>query len=356
MELILLHCRPGFEKECAAEICFRGDTAGIPGYARTEPRQGFVAFHPHDPGGARRLYESLPLDALIFARQWFVATPELKGLPTADRISPLVNRLETLETGFGGLLIETPDTNEGKSLSRLARKLAPPLRAALARGGLWHPGEPRLPRAHLLLTGGQSAYAGFSREGYSARWPQGIPRLRLPAAAPSRAVLKLEEALLTFLDSEERHHLLREGRTAVDLGAAPGGWSWLLTRRGLQVTAVDNGNLLRELARSPQIEHLRVDGFTYRPAHPVHWLVCDMVEKPRRVATLMAEWFARGWCERALFNLKLPMKRRFDEAQQCLNLVRKQLSSREDDYTLRARQLYHDREEITVYLAPGGQE
>src|SRR3546814_17919758 len=74
----------------------------------------------------------------------------------------------------------------------------------------------------------------------SAPWPLGIPRLRLHADAPSRSALKLEEALLTLLDDRERARLLREGMHAADLGAAPGGWTWVLTRPGVRVSAIDN--------------------------------------------------------------------------------------------------------------------
>ncbi len=49
----------------------------------------------------------------------------------------------------------------------------------------------------------------------------------------SRAEHKLAEAIHVFgLD-------LRAGMRAIDLGAAPGGWTFLLAERGLDVVAVD---------------------------------------------------------------------------------------------------------------------
>jgi 23S rRNA (cytidine2498-2'-O)-methyltransferase len=72
-------------------------------------------------------------------------------------------------------------------------------------------------------------------------------------------------------------------------------------------------------------------------------MVCDMVEQPRRVAELIAHWLAQGWCRQTIFNLKLPMKKRYEETQRCLDIVR-QVSTK-----LRAKHLYHDREEITVF-------
>jgi 23S rRNA (cytidine2498-2'-O)-methyltransferase len=103
------------------------------------------------------------------------------------------------------------------------------------------------------------------------------------------------------------------------------------------------------LLASGLVDHLRADGFRYRPQKPVDWLVCDMVEQPRRVAALMAEWLATGQCRHAIFNLKLPMKKRHDEVQLCLGLVADALAAAGKRGELRARQLYHDREEITVF-------
>jgi 23S rRNA (cytidine2498-2'-O)-methyltransferase len=68
-----------------------------------------------------------------------------------------------------------------------------------------------------------------------------------------------------------------------------------------------------------------------------------MVEQPRRIAELIARWFDDGACRYAIFNLKLPMKKRFEETRLCLDMVRAAASD------VRARQLYHDREEITAF-------
>jgi 23S rRNA (cytidine2498-2'-O)-methyltransferase len=63
--------------------------------------------------------------------------------------------------------------------------------------------------------------------------PGGRPRLPIPADAPSRGYRKLEEAL-AWSGIE-----LPEGSTAVELGAAPGGASLALARRGVKVNAID---------------------------------------------------------------------------------------------------------------------
>jgi 23S rRNA (cytidine2498-2'-O)-methyltransferase len=169
--------------------------------------------------------------------------------------------------------------------------------------------------------------------------------------APSRSYLKLTEAFEVFLDKSEQAQWLKQGMTAVDLGAAPGGWTWQLVQRGLKVTAVDNGPLKGAAATHPSVKHLRQDGFRFRPQRAVDWLVCDMVEQPQRVATLMAEWFIGGFTQRAIFNLKLPMKKRVASLNEALGSLRKALDAKGIRYRLEAKQLYHDREEVTIFLA-----
>jgi 23S rRNA (cytidine2498-2'-O)-methyltransferase len=180
-------------------------------------------------------------------------------------------------------------------------------------------------------------------------WPGGIPRLKFPRAAPSRSTLKLEEAFLVLLNEGERERWLQPGMRAVDLGAAPGGWTWQFVARSLRVTAVDNGPMDDALMACGLVDHLRTDGFHYRPPRPVDWLVCDMVEQPRRVAALMAGWLTQGACRYAIFNLKLPMKKRYDEVRLCLGILHDAFAKAGLRLDLRARQLYHDREEITVF-------
>lgn len=346
---LLLYCRPGFEKEAAAEIQAVATGLGLQGYARARPDSGWLTFHlshPLDAAQAARLR----LDDLVFARQ-LVRLPagELQALPADDRISPLLALLRGAGGPWRELRAETADTNEAKALAGFLRKFTPALESALRKDGLLD--RRAAATLHLFFLDSTHVLAGSSDPGNASPWPLGIPRLRFPGAAPSRSTLKLEEAFLHFLDAGERQALLREGATGVDLGAAPGGWTWQLVRHGLSVTAIDNGAMDEALMRSGQVEHLRVDGFHYRPPRPVSWLVCDMVEKPLRIAGLCAGWVADGATERALFNLKLPMKKRYEEVQLCREAIARTLAGRA--YTLRLKHLYHDREEVTAYLHLG---
>ena len=137
---------------------------------------------------------------------------------------------------------------------------------------------------------------------------------------------------------------------AVDLGAAPGGWTYQLVRRGMMVSSIDNGPMAESLMETGQVKHYMVDGFKFTPMKQnVYWLVCDMIEKPTRVAKLMAEWLLNGYCKEAMFNLKLPMKGRYQQVQKDLQLIKDMFAQNKVKYEMYAKHLYYDREEITVH-------
>jgi 23S rRNA (cytidine2498-2'-O)-methyltransferase len=340
---LLCYCRAGFEPELAAELTERAALAHCTGYARAERGTGYVVFAADD---ATSLSRALPWRGLIFARQKLVLIAELRGMDPRDRIEPILTALAG-RSGFGDLLVEHPDSDMGKPLAGLARAFANALRPVLRKAGvLAATDDPRAPRLHVCFVAGDHVFVAGSDPRDSSPWPLGIPRLRTHAEAPSRSALKLEEALLVLLDADARARLLQPGMRAADLGAAPGGWTWVLTRHGLQVTAIDNGPLHPALMDGGRVEHLRADGFSWRPPQPLDWMVCDMVEQPRRVAERMATWMREGWCRQAIFNLKLPMKKRWQETRLCLDLFTEQAAR---PLAVQARQLFHDREEITVH-------
>ena len=341
---LLCYCRAGFEPDLAAELTERAALAGQAGHARAERGSGHVLFVPSDDGAPI----ALRWRELIFARQKLSLVDELRELDPRDRISPILAALQGGPT-FANLFVEHPDSDAGKPLAGLARSFGNALRPALRKAGLLAAREnDQGPRLHVCFVAGDHALLAVGDPLDSSPWPLGIPRLRAHADAPSRSALKLEEALLVLLDGDKRQALLQPGMRAADLGAAPGGWTWVLTRHGLRVTAIDNGPLRPHVLESGLVEHLRADGFSWQPPQPLDWMVCDMVEQPRRVAERMATWLREGWCDQAIFNLKLPMKRRWLETRVCLDLFAEQVQR---PVVVRARQLFHDREEITIHAS-----
>ena len=363
--LWLLYCRPGFEQDCAQEA-LRQAKQQKPIIDAEQPAiisdSGYVVVALNE--------QKLSWRELIFTRQLIRLHHSIAALPERDRLTPILDAIATLPGTFGTLWLEAPDTNDGKLLSAFTRRFQPLLETALREQGrlqdnIQNTVRPErsaqrevegsiravnLPRLHIFFPDKNSAMIGSSDPHNSADTIMGIARQSMPAEAPSRSTMKLAEAIEVFMDCSEQTRLLRPGMQAVDLGAAPGGWTWQLVKRNIRVTAVDNGTMKGVLANHPLVQHLKQDGFKYAPRKAVDWLVCDMVDKPAKVALLIGAWFAAGWCKHAIFNLKLPMKQRVAALDSALGGIRKQLDDEGINYRMMAKQLYHDREEVTIFL------
>jgi 23S rRNA (cytidine2498-2'-O)-methyltransferase len=131
-------------------------------------------------------------------------------------------------------------------------------------------------------------------------WP--FPKGEIPVAndqaAPCRAFAKLVEAELRLgcrIGARE---------TCVDLGAAPGSWSYVALQRGAQVTAVDRAPLRADLMRHPRLTFRQADAFRYRPEQAVDWLLCDVIAAPDRSVRLLLEWAAQAWTRRFVVTIK----------------------------------------------------
>lgn len=342
-------CRAGFEKELAAEMDAFASGLGMVGFVRAKEGAGYVVFESHEALPLDELLPHCDWHSLVFARSLMPWLARVDGLPESDRATPIVDVVRETGQRFSTVLLEHPDSDAARPLSGFCRRFAEPLIKKLSTKGAIRSSRKHLPELHVLFVDGQTAWIGAAAPGKAAPWPMGIARLRMPHEAASRSTLKLAEAILGMLTEEERTVAMRAGMRAVDLGAAPGGWTWQLAYRGLRVTAIDNGAMAPSVMATEMVEHLRVDGFTWRPQRPVDWLVCDMVEQPSRIASLIADWIGSGRARHAIFNLKLPMKRRHEAVEQCRTLIHKRLST-VGSYDLRIKHLYHDREEVTAYL------
>jgi 23S rRNA (cytidine2498-2'-O)-methyltransferase len=354
MRTIILYCRAGFEGECSREISTCSKKYGAGNIVAATPGSGYAVFRFANDSSAGEFIKSFSFSSMMFARQMMAASDAAGPLSPGNRVAPIVEIVKGTGLKYSGFFIETADTNDAKQLSGLCRKLDLPFSEALRKEGLLvtdsvETGAGPL-RLHVFFTATDHAYAGYSYGNNSSPWRMGIPRLKFPAGAPSRSTLKLEEAFYVFLRENELDRLLKPGVSAVDLGASPGGWTWQFVTRGMRVTAVDNGNMDRQLLGSGLVRHVRGDGFTFAPKQPVEWMVCDIVEQPSRIAKLCARWVAAQWCRRTVFNLKLPMKKKYDEIERCREIIDLEMKKNGVRYNLRIKQLYHDREEVTGYL------
>ena len=345
---IILLCRPGFEKECAGEIMEQANRFQFPAYIQTKEQSGFVCLVSSNDLASNELILKINFHHLIFTRQWFACHKEALSLPETNRLPDILISIKDLNDTFFDVELDYPDTNEGKSLSKFCKQFKPHIVSALKKDCLlsaharW--------RLHLFFTDSLHVNIGISAIDNSSTDIMGITRLKMPGAAPSRSTLKLDEAIHWFLSTAQQTQLIKNGMTVVDLGAAPGGWTWQFVQRDCLVTAIDNGPMQQALMQTGMVEHLQTDAFTYIPKKKVDWLICDMAERPLHVSRLIARWFSNKQCTNAIFNLKLPMKKRLATVHECIDLLHQKLSEANIKHTIQAKHLYHDREEITVCI------
>lgn len=153
---------------------------------------------------------------------------------------------------------------------------------------------------------------------------------------PSRAFKKLREAIEVFGLSMKR------GDTAVDLGAAPGGWTHVLQSQGLIVTALDRSPLDPALMDLASITWLRGNALTWKPTRPVTWLVCDVITTPKNTLSILTSWLGNSWCKHFCVTVKCQGDPEFETIHEILTFVAthtrwfgaKQLTNNKNEFTI----------------------
>jgi 23S rRNA (cytidine2498-2'-O)-methyltransferase len=352
---ILAYCRPGYESDTANELATLYGEKDLFGYPVSTTSSGFVHYNLFDDSQLQSALTLRAVSETIFPRQLIGVFAKIDTLGKEDRVGQVLEALSEVEkpkAEFGALEVDYPDTEEGKTLAKFCRKFTVPLRVALRQKGWLTAKENTLkPKLHVFFPSFESCVVGYSEKRYASPAHLGICRLKFPADSPSRSTLKLEDALVNMLSAKEQNKVLRTGGRAVDLGACPGGWTYQLVKRGMYVEAIDNGAVAESLMQTGLVEHHAADGFSYKPQFGrVDLLVCDMIEQPDRVAKLMGDWLVKHWATHAIFNLKLPMKRRYETVTEAMSLLVSRLDALNDAFTVKVRHLYHDRDEVTVTI------
>jgi 23S rRNA (cytidine2498-2'-O)-methyltransferase len=200
-------------------------------------------------------------------------------LATAQRLRAETGRPLTLHVFARGGADPEQEVGEvsGPPVTELRDRLA-----SAAPPGTFAP--PRPPRVgdlvlDVILAEGEAPWLGchVHGDGHSPH-PGGRVTLTLPAEAPSRAWLKIEEAL------RWSGLPLRAGEVALELGSAPGGTSWALLDRGLTVIGVDPGAMDPRVLARPGFSHLKMTVGELRREHlprQVDWLLLDVNLAPQ---------------------------------------------------------------------------
>lgn len=193
-----------------------------------------------------------------------------------------------------------------------------------------------------IVTDGQMAYLGISLVQQNlSDWAGGVRRFAKEKGQISRAEFKLLEALEQFaIDLPARGH-------ALDLGAAPGGWTRVLRQKAQLVTAVDPGALHPSLVKDTAVRHIAMAAEKYLTQYPDTYdlIVNDMRLDARDSARLMVAYapylYNHGI---AIMTLKLPTTDPLKPLDHALNILK------ETYHIVQTRQLFHNRNEVTAYL------
>lgn len=187
-----------------------------------------------------------------------------------------------------------------------------------------------------------NAFLGISLAAHNlSNWAGGVHRFAREKGQISRAEFKLLEALAVF-----NIELPARG-IALDLGAAPGGWTRILRQKEQYVTAVDPAFLHPSLMRDSNVRHKQMTAEEYLEQEPDQFdlIVNDMRLDARDSARLMISYadflYNHGLC---LMTFKLPETGRSQVISHAYNILRQRYE------IAGARQLFHNRSEITVYL------
>lgn len=154
---------------------------------------------------------------------------------------------------------------------------------------------------------------------------------------PSRAYRKLLEAELHLGQA------VATDESVVDLGASPGGWTYIALARGARVTAVDRSPLRQDLMAHPNLEFRKADAFKYRPDDPpVDWMMSDVVAFPQRMIELLDTWVGQRLCRRFVVTIKF----RGQEDYPLLEAIKTTLRRRGAPFLL--RRLLSNKNEVTA--------
>lgn len=155
---------------------------------------------------------------------------------------------------------------------------------------------------------------------------------------PNRAYLKLWEALVRL------RRWPQPGQRCLDLGASPGGWTWVLAKLGADVIAIDKAPLDPRIAAMPGVAWRGESAFALEPESvgPIDWLFSDVIAYPARLLRLVERWRASGLAKNFVCTVKFQGETDHEAAAGFAAIPGAQLLH-----------LHHNKHELTFMLTGG---
>lgn len=204
--------------------------------------------------------------------------------------------------------------------------------------------QPKARKRRFLESPPQGDLGCYALTGENEMWvarkltpaiPVGAWEFEESPEAPSRAYLKLWE-LFT-----REGFAPKKGDVCLELGSAPGGWTWVLASLGCPVIAVDKGEMDAKVLNNPLVEWRRKDAFALdRESLPkLDWFFSDLICYPPKLLELVQEYMREDRAKNFVCTIKFQGGTDFATLENFLKIPGS-----------RAVHLHHNKHEVTWYL------
>jgi 23S rRNA (cytidine2498-2'-O)-methyltransferase len=133
----------------------------------------------------------------------------------------------------------------------------------------------------------------------------------------------------------------KPGDFALDLGASPGGWTYVLQSLGADVLAIDKAPLDPRIAKLKGVNFKNISAFSLKPTDfkKIDWMVCDMACYPDKLHHWLMPWIDSGIIKHFIFTIKLQGDNDFAS-----------IKPFQDIPNSRILHLQHNKHEVTFFL------
>ncbi|MBL7664078.1 MAG: hypothetical protein JNM93_03005 [Bacteriovoracaceae bacterium] len=166
-------------------------------------------------------------------------------------------------------------------------------------------------------------------------FPLGVVEFSATKEPPSRAYLKLWE----FLSLSQAS--LSDIQNTLDVGSAPGGWTWVLADFSQKVFSVDKADLDASILKNKKVKYLNQSAFALKPEEigPIDWFCSDIICYPDKLYQLVQNWMASSLVKNFVCTIKFQGETDFEAIEKFAAIPGSSV-----------QHLYHNKHELTWSL------